>query len=110
MPKIYKSADIFVAPSRSEGLGNAFVSALASRLPLVTSGVGGIADYAVDGETAWIVPPEDPKAIAEKVREILANPAKVHEIAERARKMVEEDYDWDKIAVKMQKEVFEKVI
>ena len=105
-----KASDIFVAPSRSEGLGNAFVSALASRLPLITSGVGGIADYAVDGQTAWIVPPEDPKAIADKVKEILANPDKVHEISARARAMIEKDYDWDKIAVKMQHEVFEKVI
>ncbi|MBI3572111.1 glycosyltransferase [Candidatus Kaiserbacteria bacterium] len=105
-----KACDIFVAPSRSEGLGAAFVSALASRLPLVTSGVGGIADYAIDGETAWIVPPEDPKAIAEKVKEILAHPEKAHEISERARKMVERDYDWDKIAHTMQNNVFGKVL
>ena len=105
-----KASDIFVAPSRSEGLGNAFVSALASRLPLITSGVGGIADYAVDGETAWIVPPDDPKAIAKKVKEVLANPQKAKEISERARKMVERDYDWDNIARDMQKKVFAKVV
>jgi glycosyltransferase involved in cell wall biosynthesis len=101
-----KASDIFVAASRTEGLGNAFVSALASRLPLVTTGVGGIADYAFDNKTAWIVPVEDPKAIADKVLEIINNPAKAHEISETARKMVEEDYDWDKIAVKMKTEVF----
>lgn len=96
-----KASDIFVAPSRSEGLGNAFLSALASRLPLITSGVGGIADYAVDGETAWIVPPDDPKALAAKVQEVIANPERVREISERARRMVEEEYDWDKIAARM---------
>lgn len=104
-----KASDIFVAPSRSEGLGNAFVSALASRLPLITSGVGGIADYAVDGETAWIVPPESPEAIAEKVREVLANPARARAISDRARTMVEEEYDWDTIASMMQRGVFERV-
>ena len=103
-----KASDIFVAPSRSEGLGNAFVSALASKLPLVTSGVGGIADYAVDGETAWIVPPDDPKALAEKIKEVIANPDKAREISERARTMVERDYDWDKIAVQMREKVFER--
>lgn len=105
-----KACDIFVAPSRSEGLGNAFVSALASRLPLVTSGVGGIADYAVDNETAWIIPPENPKALADKVLEVLANPEKAKEISERARILIERDYDWDKIAFKMQHEVLEKVL
>lgn len=101
-----KASDIFVAPSRSEGLGNAFVSALASRLPLITTGVGGIADYAVDGETAWIVPVDDPKAIADRVLEVIANPEKARAISERARRMVEEDYDWDVIAKRMQEQVF----
>ncbi len=105
-----KASDIFVAPSRSEGLGNAFVSALASRLPLVTSGVGGIADYAVDGETAWIVPPDDPQAIAKKVKEIIMNPEKARLISENARKVVERDYDWDMIAKDMQTKVFGKVL
>jgi UDP-glucose 4-epimerase len=105
-----KASDIFVAPSRSEGLGNAFVSALASRLPLVTSGVGGIADYAIDGQTAWVVESENPKAIAEKVLEIIANPEKAREISERARAMVERDYDWNKIAQVMKTSVFEKIL
>lgn len=105
-----KASDIFVAPSRSEGLGNAFLSALASRLPLVTSGVGGIADYAVDGETAWLVPADDPKALAAKVEEVLANPEKARAISERARAMVEREYDWDAIAREMRKKVFAKVM
>lgn len=105
-----KASDIFVAPSRSEGLGNAFVSALASRVPLVTSGVGGIADYAIDGETAWLVPPDDPKALAAKIQEVLANPERAREISERAREMVEREYDWDIIADSMKHEVLDKVI
>lgn len=105
-----KACDIFVAPSRSEGLGNAFISALASKLPLVTSGVGGIADYAVDGETAWIVPPDDPEALAAKIKEVIANPLKAREISERARAMIERDYDWDKIAQVMTSKVFTKVV
>ncbi len=105
-----KACDIFVAPSRSEGLGNAFISALASRLPLVTSGVGGIADYAIDGETAWIFKSEDSKDLADKVLEVIAHPEKAREISERARIMIERDYDWDKIAVSMQNDVFAKVM
>lgn len=104
-----KASDIFVANSRSEGLGNAFLSALASRLPLITTGVGGIADYAKDGETAWVVPVDDPAALAQKVNEILANPQKAQDISERARAMVEREYDWDKIAVQMRERVFAKL-
>lgn len=105
-----RASDIFVANSRSEGLGNAFLSALASRLPLITTGVGGIADYAKDNETAWIVPVDDPAALAEKVKEVLADPQKAREISERARAMVEEHYDWDKIAVQMREKVFARIL
>ncbi|MFA4890426.1 MAG: glycosyltransferase family 4 protein [Candidatus Paceibacterota bacterium] len=112
-----RSADIFVAPSRSEGLGNAFISALASRLPLVATQVGGMADYIFDEKhnpdkqpTAWVVDPDSPDQIAEKVREIIANPEKAKKISAYARKMVEEKYDWDIIAKQMREKVFSKVL
>jgi len=105
-----RACDIFVAPSRSEGLGNAFISALASRLPLVTTGVGGIADYAIEGETAWIIPVDDPKALAQKVEEVLAHPEEAKKRSERARTMVEEKYDWDKIALEMREKVFARAL
>ena len=108
-----RAADIFVAPSRSEGLGNAFISALASRLPLVATQVGGMADYVFDEKhnpdkkpTAWVIGPDSPDQIAVKVQEILANPQKAKEISAYARRMVEEKYDWDIIAKQMHEQVF----
>ncbi len=110
-------ADIFVAPSRSEGLGNAFISALASRLPLIATQVGGMADYVFDEKrnpdkepTAWVIDPDSPDQIAEKVKEIIANPERARQISAYARKMVEEKYDWDKIAVQMRERVFARVL
>ncbi|MDE1966145.1 MAG: glycosyltransferase family 4 protein [Patescibacteria group bacterium] len=45
------AADIFVGPSRSEGLGNAFLSAMASRVPVVATREGGLAEFAFsDGD------------------------------------------------------------
>jgi glycosyltransferase involved in cell wall biosynthesis len=112
-----RASDIFVAPSRSEGLGNAFISALASRLPLVATQVGGMADYVFDEKhnpdkqpTAWVVDVDQPDQIADKVKEIIAHPEKAKQISEHARKMVEEKYDWDKIAKDMREKVFAKVI
>lgn len=104
-----KAADIFVAPSRSEGLGNAFLSAMASRLPVVATREGGLADF-VSEETAWPVPKDSPEAISKAVKNILANPEEVKKITDAARAMVQEKYDWDKIAVQMRKKVFAKVL
>src|SRR3989344_2243772 len=112
-----RAADIFVAPSRSEGLGNAFISALASRLPLIATQVGGMADYVFDEKhnpdkkpTAWVVDPDSPEQIAAKVQEILTNPEKAKQISAHARKMVEEKYDWDNIAKQMRERVFARVL
>jgi glycosyltransferase involved in cell wall biosynthesis len=112
-----RACDIFVAPSRSEGLGNAFISALASRLPLIATQVGGMADYVFDEAhnpnrepTAWVVDPDSPDQIAEKVKEIIAHPEKASQISAYAREMVEEKYDWDIIAVQMRERVFAKVL
>ncbi len=108
--------DIFVGSSRSEGLGNAFLSAMACRLPVVATQVGGIADFLFDakrnpgvGTTGWAVDPDSPEQIAEVVQEIIAHPEGVRAVTERARQMVVAEYDWDIVAARMQREVFEKV-
>lgn len=114
---VYRMAsDIFVAPSRSEGLGNAFLSGMASRLPMVLTQEGGIADYLFDEErnpdqepTGWAVDKDSPEQIAAAVTDIIANPEKVKRITMTARKMVEEKYDWDMIARQMRELVFAKV-
>jgi glycosyltransferase involved in cell wall biosynthesis len=107
------AADIFVGPSRSEGLGHAFLSAMACRLPVVTTQVGGIADFLFDAKrnpdkptTGWAVDPDNPEQIAEAVKDILAHPAETKKIVDRARTMVEEQYDWDVIAKDMREKVF----
>lgn len=109
-----KVSDIFVAPSRSEGLGNAFLSALASKLPVVSTQEGGLAEFIFDREhnpdkepTAWVVEKDDPVAIVRAVEDILANPKKVTDITLHAREMVLARFGWKGIAEAMRTRVFE---
>ncbi|MFT7507245.1 MAG: glycosyltransferase involved in cell wall biosynthesis [Acidimicrobiales bacterium] len=111
------AADIFVGPSRSEGLGHAFLSAMACRLPVVTTQVGGIADFIFDAQrnpdketTGWAVDPDSPEQIARAVTYIMEHPQEVEIVVDRARKMVEEQFDWDVITKDMQEKVFNKVV
>lgn len=115
--KYRKAMDIFVGPSRSEGLGNAFLSAMASRIPVVATQEGGIAEFLFDEKrnpgvpsTGWAVDADNPQQIAQAIEEILASPEKVKRVTETARKMVEEKFDWDTIAKDMRVNVFAKVL
>lgn len=111
------ASDIFVCPSRSEGLGNALLSAMASRLPLIATQEGGIAEYLFDAKrnpdketTGWAVDKDNPEQIAEAVKTILADPAAAKKVTEQARKLVVENYDWDMIAKQMREQFFGRIL
>lgn len=96
----YYQADVFSRPSYSEGLGNAFLEAMACGLPVVATSVGGIKDFLIDGETGFICEVGSPENIATKISFILdpINQEKVNHVISTAGRMVAEKYDWDKIA------------
>jgi glycosyltransferase involved in cell wall biosynthesis len=70
------TTDVFVLPSRSEGFSNAIVEAMAASLPVVATNVGGNAEAVEDGITGFIVPSDDPGALASAIVQLLADPAK----------------------------------
>lgn len=109
-------SDIFARPSRSEGMGNSFASAMASRLPIIATQEGGLSDFIFDAKrnpnketTAWVVDKDSPKQIAEAVKNILANPAQVKKVTDTCYKLVTEKYNWDSIAKDMRDKVFGRV-
>ena len=70
----YLSAfDVFVLSSRSEGTPVTLLEALAAKVPVVVTKVGGVPDVVGDGE-AVLVPKEDPPALAQGIRSVLMDP------------------------------------
>ncbi len=105
VPALLAAADVFVRPSLSEGMGNAFIEAMAAGVPVVGTRVGGIADFLFDPTenpdrrpTGRSVPPRNPEAIAAAVSALADSPGETAVIAENARRLVEERYSWDRIA------------
>jgi glycosyltransferase involved in cell wall biosynthesis len=108
-------ADIYVTPSRSEGLQLSSLSALAARIPLIATQEGGLAEYVFGkddprGQTAWVVRKDAPEEIADAVKDILEHPETVRDVVERSYAMVFENYNWDTIAKQMRDKVFAKVL
>ena len=108
LPSALHAADIFIRPSRSEGMGNSFIEAMAAGLPVIATQEGGIADFLFDAKrnpgkptTGWAVDKDSPEQIAEAVQDILAHPEQVVRVKATAAKMVAEKYDWDLIARQM---------
>jgi glycosyltransferase involved in cell wall biosynthesis len=99
--ELYSRADICVAPSLwAEPFGMVAVEAMASGRPVVASNVGGLADSVVNGETGFLVPPNDAEALAEKLRVLLDDADLRIEIGRRGRARVEDNFYWPRIVEK----------
>ena len=70
----YSKAEVFVVGSRFEGFCHPGLEALACGVPLVTTDNGGCREYAVDGETALVVPPDEPEAMAVAIKRLRGDP------------------------------------
>jgi glycosyltransferase involved in cell wall biosynthesis len=87
--------DAFVLPSRNEGFPLAVLEALLAGTAVVASDVGSVADVIHDGDTGLLVPPEDPPALAEALRRLLANRALGPHLGDRGRQVVLDRYTAD---------------
>jgi glycosyltransferase involved in cell wall biosynthesis len=68
------ACDVFVLPSRREGLGVAALEAMAAGRPVVATRVGGLGHAVVPGRTGLLVPPDDTAALADAIRQLLHDP------------------------------------
>jgi len=84
----YAASDLYLMPSYWEGCPTALLEAMAWRLPIVASRVGGIAALARDGREACLVPPKDSAALARALASLLEDPARGDALAHAARKRV----------------------
>lgn len=81
VPAWMADLDVVALSSRNEGTPVALIEALAAGRPVVATAVGGVPFVVHDGRNGWLVPPEDPAALAEVIEACLADPA---EAARRA--------------------------
>jgi L-malate glycosyltransferase len=72
---LHKAFDIFVMSSVTEGLGTSILDAMACGKPVVGTTAGGIPEVVADGETGLLVPPREPRAMADAIIQLLSDGA-----------------------------------
>ena len=67
VPEILATADIGLLCSHEEGFSNAILECMATALPMIVTDVGGNTEAVIDGQTGFVVPTRDPRALAEAI-------------------------------------------
>jgi glycosyltransferase involved in cell wall biosynthesis len=89
------AADLFVHPSRSEGLPLAVIEAMSTGLAVVASDVGGLREVVTPGVDGELVRPEDPQALAQAILGLLSDPGRRERLADAARRTAVERFGVD---------------
>ena len=93
--RVYRHLDLFTLPSYTEGLPVVVLEAQASGVPVVATAVGGTPEVIVEGETGRLIPPGNPKILAERIIETLANEVDRRAMGERGRRRVLDHFTFD---------------
>lgn len=92
VPELLPAFDVFVLPSRYEGLPTAIVEAMVCGVPVVATAVNAVGDVVVPGETGLLVSPGRPDLMAAAADYLLSSPAVAAQMAQRARARLGERY------------------
>ena len=93
-----REGGIYVQPSRSEGLSNSLLEAMAAALPCIATAVGGNIDLIQHKETGLLVAPEDPSALASAIDGLLLNHQSAESLGTQANKFARKAYSIDSVA------------
>jgi len=88
MPKVYNGSDIFVLPTKSEAFGLVYAEAMACRLPVVGTDVGGVPEVIDNGKNGYLVKPGDVTELVNKISILIKSPKKRKAFGIEGRKKV----------------------
>jgi glycosyltransferase involved in cell wall biosynthesis/phosphoheptose isomerase len=94
----YSAADLFVTTPWYEPFGITPLEAMACGTPVIAANVGGLKFSVRDGETGYLVPPDDPEALAERFRLLYSSPALLRVFGQQSVQRVNELFTWAHVA------------
>ncbi len=95
VPALLSLADLFVFPSRFEGMPNAVLEAMSHRLPVIATSVQGVDEIIHDERNGLLVPLEDPAALSQAILRLLRDPVMMRRLGDAALETIESGYTVD---------------
>jgi len=109
VPELMRSADVVVTVPWYEPFGIVPLEAMACGRPVVGSAVGGLLDTIVPGTTGELVPPRDPRALADALDALLDDPERRRRYGEAGRERAVSLYDWSTVVARTEA-VYEEAV
>jgi phosphatidyl-myo-inositol dimannoside synthase len=110
LPAYYDAGNIFAMPCRTrragldvEGLGIVYLEASATGLPVIGGDSGGAPDAVLDGETGYVVPGRDQRALTDRLVQLLADPAGAAAMGDKGQAWIDREWTWDLVAERLQR-------
>ena len=97
--QLLQTANCYVQPSvitpsgKMEGIPVALMEAMASGIPVIATSISGIPELVRNGDTGWLVPPEDVEALADALEQIYNNPTEAHKRAQSGKRWVLSEFE-----------------
>jgi D-inositol-3-phosphate glycosyltransferase len=107
LPQYYAAADIVCSPTHYDSFCMVNIEAMACGTPVITTDIEGVAEYAIDRETALLVPPKNSEELSNAVLELSTSPALQKKLKEQGRSMVAQ-FSWENSARELM-DIYEKV-
>ncbi|MBS3818154.1 glycosyltransferase family 4 protein [bacterium] len=101
IPQILASLDLFVLSSYLEGMGSTLLDAMASRLPIVATRVGGIPEVVTHEQTGLLVPPRDPQALASAILRLYQDRSLASRLGKKGYEVVHQKFSAQAMARKI---------
>ena len=107
VPRILRASDLFVLPSRWEGMPNALLEAMAAGLPVVAADVEGVRELLAAGAEQQVAPRDEPAAFCNRMITLLGEPPLARQLAGQNQRRAH-DFDWQTMVAAYQR-LFDEV-
>jgi glycosyltransferase involved in cell wall biosynthesis len=95
LPRYYRSADLYLSASYSDGASISLLEAMACGCPALVSDIPGNREWVTPGENGWLFPPGDANALAQAILHAVEQRSELPRMGAAARRTAEARADWN---------------